>query len=138
MEGVTTAIVAFLLVCVVFPTLVKNKPLYYAAFAAVLVIILLSGLEVVVAGAGFMAFATFMICLLQIVALVLLVLAAGGLTLRQLAGEVTEAIEVIRRGETSKEVIIPLHGEMPRAEKPAPPPASPIRLDDADSSVPLE
>src|SRR5271156_3084419 len=79
MEGVTTAIVAFLFVCVVFPTIVKNKPQYYAAFAAILLVILLSGLEAVIATGSFHAFATFMITLLQVSAMILLVLSAGGL-----------------------------------------------------------
>src|ERR1700722_14440205 len=98
MEGVTTAIVAFLFVCIVFPTIVKNKPQYYAAFAAILLVILFSGLEAVINTGAFHEFATFMICTLQIAAMILLILSAGGLSWRQLAGEVTDAIEVIRRG----------------------------------------
>jgi hypothetical protein len=44
----------------------------------------------------------------QIVAIVMLILATGGLTLRELGGDV---IEVLRRGETEKEIIIPLSDE---------------------------
>jgi hypothetical protein len=130
MQGVTTAIVAFLFVCIVFPSIVKNKPQYYGAFAAIVLVILLSGLIGVVGSAGFTAFANFMICLLQVCAMILLILSAGGLTLKQLAGEVTEAIEVIRRGETTKEVIIPLSGQMPPS-RPPPPPGPTVTLDDS-------
>jgi len=111
MEGVTTAIVAFLFVCIVFPTIVKNKPQYYGAFAAIVVVIIFNGLVYVIHSGAFDDFLYFMICLLQVAAMILLTLAAGGLTFRQLAGEVTEAIEVVRRGETQKEVIIPLSNQ---------------------------
>jgi hypothetical protein len=138
MEGVTTAIVAFLFVCIVFPTIVKNKPQYYSAFGAILLVILISGLEGVIATGAFRALATFMICLLQIGAMLLLVLSAGGLSWKQLAGEVTEAIEVIRRGETKKEVIIPLRGDAPITAPPEPPQKPRVVVQDSDSPVPLE
>jgi hypothetical protein len=53
MEGETTAIVGFLLVCIVFPGIVKNKPQYYAAFAAIILVILLSRHEAVIDTRGF-------------------------------------------------------------------------------------
>jgi hypothetical protein len=130
MEGVTAAIVAFLLTCVVFPTLVKNKPQYYAAFGSILLVIFLSGLEVVIATPAFHALATFLICLLQIGALILLVLCCGGLTWKELTDEVGEAIEVIRRGETEKEVIVPLRGEQPAVSRPDPPVAPQVKVED--------
>jgi hypothetical protein len=124
MEGVTTAIVGFIFVCLVFPSIVKNKPQYYAAFAAVVLVILLSGLEAVIDSTGFHAYATFVICVMQVSALILLTLSVGGLSFKQFAGEVADAIEVIRRGETKKEIIIPLRGQQP-ASRPPDPPASP-------------
>jgi hypothetical protein len=145
MEGVTTAIVGFLLVCIVFPAIVKNKPQYYAAFAAILLVILLWGLEAVVDNGGFHALVTFLIAVLLAAALVLLVLSAGGLTWKQLAGDVTEAIAAVRRGEmmgSSRPA-----GTAPEAGpiSAAPPPQKPagttgptVRVDDSDSSVPLE
>src|SRR5258705_14004070 len=54
---------------------------------------------------------------LTIAALVLIVLATGGLSLKDLAGEFKSAIEVIRRGESDKEVIVPLTGEMPKPRR---------------------
>jgi hypothetical protein len=140
MEGVTAAIVAFLLTCVVFPTIVKNKPQYYAAFAAMLLVILLSGLEAVISTGAFHALATFLICLLQISALILLILSCGGLSWDELTGEVSEAIEVIRRGESEKEVIVPLRGEQPavKPDAPGPPEKPQVKVQDAGGSVPME
>jgi hypothetical protein len=91
-----------------------------------------------------------LIGLLQVLALLLLVLCVGGLTLRELGNEMGKAYEVIRRGETEKEVIIPI-GDRPApvarakpAEQPArkvykintpPPPAA--EEDDEDKGIPL-
>jgi hypothetical protein len=107
-EGVTTCILGFLLVCLIFPTIVKNRPQYYAALAFVIAIVLLHSLGLMIKTAGFQVFAGAMTGLLQAGAILLLVLCVGGLRLRELAGELKGAYEVMRRGETEKEVIIPL------------------------------
>src|SRR5689334_16979755 len=103
MQGVTTAIVGFIFAALVFPKLIQHKTQYYAAVAAVVVIIFLDSIALVAGGGeakgAFFAFAHFLIGILQIIAMVLLILAAGGLTMREFAGEVKGAIEVIRRGE---------------------------------------
>jgi hypothetical protein len=142
MEGVTTAIVAFLFVCVVLPSLVKNKPQYYAALGAILIVILLGGLEAVIDSGPFRALATFMTCLLQALAMILLILSCGGLTWRQFGAEVTQAIDVIRRGESVKEVIVPLRGDEPflkkKADAPEAPPRTAQPAGESDSSVPLQ
>jgi hypothetical protein len=117
MEGVTTAIVAFLFVCVVFPNLVKNKPQWYAALAAVILVIFFNALAIVFSGGAFRTFAGFITGLLQIGAILLLILSTGGLSPRELAGEMKRAYEVIRRGEEEKEVIIPITGEQPRPQE---------------------
>jgi hypothetical protein len=142
MEGVTTALVGFIFVSVVYPTLIKNRPQFYAALGMVCAIILLDSL-----GRMFLSFAITAYCLaalLQIGTILLLFLAAGGLSVKQLAGELGNAYEVIRRGGEKKEVIIPLTGAMPkprqqpRAIDPQPP--GRIAIDDPDPSgqVPLE
>ena len=121
MEGVTTAIVAFILACVIFPRVIKNKPQYYGALCCVLLIILLGALNMMVAAAGFTRFVSVMTALLQIGAIVLLILSAGGLSMRDLAGDMAGAFEVVRRGG-DKEIIVPLRGEKPgagRAEREA-------------------
>lgn len=117
MEGVTTAIVAFIFACVIFPHLVKNKTQFYGAFAAVLFIILLHSLNTMIGSVGFQVFAGALTGILQVVAIVLLFLAAGGITLRELGAEMSRAYEVIRRGEDEKTVIVPLSGEMPKPRK---------------------
>jgi hypothetical protein len=55
--------------------------------------------------AGFIVFEGFVTALLQIGSIVMLVLCVGGLTPRELADDM---IEVVRRGDEGKEVIIPL------------------------------
>jgi hypothetical protein len=111
LDGVTTVLVAFLFVCLIFPSIVKNKTQYYAALAVVIVVLLLHTLQLMLnKSEDFIVPAGVFTGLLQIVALVLLVLCVGGLTARQLAGDMARAYEVIRRGETEKEVIIPIGG----------------------------
>lgn len=114
-EGVTTCVLGFLLVCLVFPHLVKNRPQYYAALAFVVAIVLLHTLGLMIKTAGFQVFAGGMTGLLQAGAIVLIVLCVGGLRVRELAGELKDAYEVMRRGQEQKEVIIPIRGNMPGA-----------------------
>ena len=122
-EGVTTAIVTFCFVCVIFPHLVKNKAQFYAGFTAVLLVILVHSLAIMLyTSPGFRVFAGAAVCLLQIVAIVTLFMAAGGITLKQLGGDMARAYEVIRRGEEERTVIIPIQGNMPN--KPEKPPVS--------------
>jgi hypothetical protein len=123
MEGVTTALVGFIFVCVVYPQLVKNRPQYYAALAFICVIILLDGLGRMIGSSSFSVFAYAFESLLQVCAILLLFLAAGGITWRELAGDMSHAFEVIRRGSDEKEIIIPLTGAQPkpRAAKQDPP-----------------
>lgn len=125
MHGVTTALVSFLLVCVVFPNLVRNRAQYYAAFAAVCLIIALDAVAVALGStglAGFKVFAYVACAFLQVGAILLLFVACGGITWRQLASDMKQAYEVIRRGSEEKEIIIPLSGELaakkPRQEEP--------------------
>jgi hypothetical protein len=109
LDGVTTVLVAFLFVCLVMPSLVKNRPQYYAAMGCLLGVILLHTLSLVFGTyPGFALGLGVGTGVLQIVAFLLLVLSVGGLTVKQLAGDMARAYEVIRRGETKKEVIIPI------------------------------
>jgi hypothetical protein len=126
MEGVTTAIVAFIFVCVVYPKLVKNRTQFYAAFTAIVLVILLHSLNVIFGSSGFQIFTGATSGLLQVAAILLLFLACGGITLKELTGDMARAYEVIRRGEEEKTVIIPLTGEQP---KPRQQPAAPTPSD---------
>ncbi|MEM1012609.1 MAG: hypothetical protein AAGI46_10380 [Planctomycetota bacterium] len=108
MDGVTTAIVLFVFVCVLFPRLIANRPQYYIGLALTLVIIVLTP----IATMGFGERGLFVaIGALQAAAVLLLFLSAGGLSVRGLSSEMLGAFEVIRRGETEKEVIIPIGGK---------------------------
>src|ERR1043166_9481942 len=102
LEGVTAVIVAFIFVCVIYPSVVKNKTQFYAAFCAVLFMIFLFTLDVMIRTPGFQVFAGALTGLLQIFAIVMLYMSAGGLTLRQFADDLKGAYEVIRRGEEEK------------------------------------
>jgi hypothetical protein len=110
MEGVTTVLVGYVLLCVALPHLVKNKTQYYIALFGVVAILLLDSLSNFGAE-GFQHFVKALDGLIQIVSLIALVLACGGLSPRQLAGEMGDALEVIRRGGEEKETIIPLGPE---------------------------
>jgi len=113
MEGVTTALVGFIFVCMIWKHLIQNKAQFYAGFAAVLVILLVGCVRQMVGyeSTGLLKVLGFIALLAQFAGFVLLVMATGGMSLRQLGGEFGNAIEVIRRGETAKEVIIPLSSQ---------------------------
>src|SRR5262245_19892917 len=98
MEGVTTAIVAFIFVCILFPRLVKNRTQFYSAFGLILIALFLYALAQMIQSAGFLRFAEGIGTFLVIASLILLVLGTGGLSLKDLTGEFKSAIEVIRRG----------------------------------------
>lgn len=129
MQGVTTALVTFLFVCVVFPNLVKNKAQYYAALGAVCLIIALDAVGMMVGEKpAFRVLVYVFGAALQVTAILLLFLAAGGITWRELAGDMKDAYEVIRRGKEEKEIIIPLSGEFARQQ------SSRMSADDAGSN----
>jgi len=142
MNGVTTAIVLFLFACLIYPALVKNKHQYYAAFGMICAILLLDALGHAIGSAPFRIFVYFMTALLQIGSILVLFLAVGGLSPRELGDEMRRAFEVIRRGEEEKEIIIPLTGQQPRPREPHQPPGR-INLTDPaakspDDSLPLD
>jgi hypothetical protein len=117
MHGVTTAIVAFILACLIFPQVVKNKPQYYAALGLILGVIFFEALARTIGSASFNRFVYLMVAILQVGAIFLLILSAGGLTVRDLAGDLAGTFEVIRRGGEEKEIIIPRSGAEPRPRR---------------------
>jgi hypothetical protein len=146
MQGVTTALVGFTLVCMIWPHLIKNKTQFYAGFAMIVVIILLDGLAFTLHSDAFGKFAYLFTAVLQVAALFVMYLSAGGLSARELAGEMGHAYEVIRRGEEEKEIIIPITGEQPKKKAQPTTEPEPQRIDipapknkpDGNSSIPLE
>jgi hypothetical protein len=138
---------AFILVCLVLPSLVRHRSQFYAALACVAGIILVHTL---IGMFGFVMFGGIAIGVLQFMALLLLVLCVGGLTVKELAGDMARAYEVIRRGETEKEVIIPIKDQpvgarRPRTDAPSrkvynvspPAPAHVDDDEDEDKGIPL-
>ena len=108
--SISVPIVAFIFACIIFPKIVKNKAQFYMGFALLLVILVL---DVIVDLSDPAAkFFKVMRGVLWIVDFIILVLATGGLSLRQLTDEVKGAYEVMRRGEDTKTVIVPLPEEM--------------------------
>ncbi|HEX3358223.1 MAG TPA: hypothetical protein VHS31_14720 [Tepidisphaeraceae bacterium] len=120
LDGVTTAVVLFLFACLVIPGFIKNRPQYFAAFGAVLGIILVNTVALMIGSVRFDVFAGVIVGFLQLVAVIMLVMCCGGMTMSSLAGEMGHAFEVMRRGEDTKEVIIPLSGAMPKVKDDAP------------------
>lgn len=129
MHGVTTAIIGFIFVCIIWPHLVKNRPQFYAALGALIAIILLDSLARMINSVGFGVFAYVFTGLLQVGAILLLILSAGGVSPRELFSDMGRAIEVIRRGEEEKEIIIP------RSDQPRPVPGTPRDTDEEERVV---
>jgi hypothetical protein len=156
MEGVLAACVAFVFVCVIFPQLIRNRSQFYAGFGLILLSLLLLGLARTLNWGGFINFANGITTLLLMGSVLLLFLGAGGITWGGLAAEMKGAIEVMRRGETEKEVIIPKRQVMDELEqaraaarrpaatedvaapRPAPAPVPPPARPEADRPIPLE
>jgi predicted PurR-regulated permease PerM len=122
MDGINTAVVGYLLLCMLWPHLVKSKAYYYLSLAAVLLYILLSALGACFAGYGISRAIAVVATLTCGFALVLAVLASGGLTIREFAGEMGSAFDAFRRGEDQdKPVIVPITGEQPKKRDEADP-----------------
>src|SRR5688572_2394490 len=105
MEGVITAIVAFIFVCIVYPRIVRHKAQFYAAVGAIVVILLFQSLGIMIGSGGFRVFVGALTGLLTLVAFVMMILSTGGLSLHELTTDIRGAFEVVRRGEEEKEVI---------------------------------
>ena len=143
MEGVTTAIVAFIFVCIAWPHLIKNRHQFYAALGLILLVIFfdclghMSNPASAEGGGGFRRFCYVVNAFLQIASILLLVLSTGGQTLGELAGDVGKTIDVVRRGGESETIIVPLSGEQPKPRDRGTVPARPAPRDE-DTSIPME
>jgi len=113
----TTPLIAFLFVCLIFPKLVRNRPQFYSSFGLLVLILLLGIVGRMFPNDKFVYFLSVIIEVLRLVVFILLVLCAGGLSLHELSGEVFRSFEVMRRGDTEKTVIIPLGGQKPKARE---------------------
>ncbi|MGA2497192.1 MAG: hypothetical protein ABSH20_05595 [Tepidisphaeraceae bacterium] len=115
MDGINAAVVGYLLLCMVWPQLVKNKAYYYLGLAAVLLCVVLEAFAACF-NPGNMYRAIHAVAILSSgLALVLVVLASGGLSVREFAGEMGNAFDAFRHGEDpGKPVIVPITGEQPK------------------------
>ena len=138
MQGVTTAITGFIFLCLIWPHIVKNKPQFYSAIGLLLIIILLDAIGHMGRdeGSSLSHVMYVLAAILQMLTILILVLCVGGLTPRELAGEVSETIDAIRHGE-QKPVLVPLKGEQPMPKEEPPPPRQTITLNDEDDSIPM-
>jgi hypothetical protein len=117
---ISVPIIGFIFVCIVMPRLVKNKPQFYMAIAVTLLILILNAIvNLSESSNGFIKFLIVLRAVLWIVDFVLLILASGGLSLHEFSGELGNAFEVMRRGESTKEVIIPLSGQQAKSKEEA-------------------
>jgi hypothetical protein len=130
MQGVTTAIVAFIFAGVLWPHVIKNRPQFYAGLIVVCLIILMDGIAHIFfeEGKGGWRPMYAVIGLLQVVGIVTCVLSTG-MSMKALSGEVFNTIEVVRRGGEKETIIVPLRGEQPKARGSAGGGATPGRID---------
>jgi hypothetical protein len=111
MPDLTAILVLFALVCVLFPRLIDNRPQYYAGLALVLLAVLFTPFLGLADSRSGRFVLGLILAITQVAAFLLLFLSAGGLTVRGLTREMASAFEVIRRGETEKEILIPIGNE---------------------------
>jgi hypothetical protein len=130
MNGVTTAIVAFIFLALAFPSLIKDKTQYYASLLCVILVILLDAMAH--AFVGMAGFAYFIGAILQIGAVIMLVLSTGGLTVRQFGREVTDVADAMMRGEKNSEVVVPLSAAAVKKPDPADQPQRRVPRDEND------
>jgi hypothetical protein len=124
MQGVTTAIVAFIFAGVLWPHVIKHRAQFYAALIVVCLIVLLDSVARMWPSTN--TALTAVNGLLQIVGIVMCVLSTG-MSMKHLSGEVLNTIEVVRRGGEKETIIVPLRGEQPKPR--GSPGASPARID---------
>ena len=133
---ISVPVVGFIFVCIIFPKVVKNKPQFYMGFAVLLIILILG---ILIEFNPEVRFFRALRGVLWIVDFIVLVLATGGLSLHELGGELKGAYEVMRRGEETKTVIVPLTGEQPRnRDDVAAARAAQARRDEGPRSIPLD
>ena len=110
MQGVTTAIVGFILLALAFPQIIKRSAQYYLAVGAVLIVIILDGIGhlTISADSSLPRLIYLFVAILQIFGIVLLILATGGMSAREFASNMARGYEVLRRGEEETETVIPV------------------------------
>ncbi|MGN6628167.1 MAG: hypothetical protein ACTHLN_16225 [Tepidisphaeraceae bacterium] len=116
LDGISLLIGAFFFYSLAHPERVKNRTQFWAVFAVLILLVLFYTLRLMLYNApGGQVFTGIFIGLLQVAGLVLTVMYFGGLTVRELGEELTEAADEFRRGgEPAKPRIVPLTGAQPK------------------------
>jgi len=131
MDGVITAIVAFIFVCIIFPSIVKHRAQFWFALLLVLIAFVFDNIaRVTTAENSFRTFAAILNTFCVVGSILLLILSAGGLTLRDLTSDIGKTIEVVRRGGEKETIIVPMTGEQPRVREKTEPERTRIPLDE--------
>ena len=111
MDGVITAIVSFIFVCIIFPKIVKNRPQFWASLLLVLIAFVFDNIaRVTTAENSFRTFAAILNTFCVVGSILLLILSAGGLSVRDLASDIGKTIEVVRRGLVRRAKLYYLRG----------------------------
>jgi hypothetical protein len=132
MEGVTTGIVAFIFACLVWPHIVKVKAQFYSAIALLMLIILFDAIGHMTFEGPLPRVMYVLAAILQMLTILILIMCVGGLSPRELMGEMSETVQTIRQGGEQKPVLVPLRGEQPMPREERPVPRQTINLDDDD------
>ena len=131
MEGVTTAIVLAIFAGMFWPHAIKNQKQFYFAIGAVLLIVLFETLDTMFGrDGGFHRLASVFVGFLQIVGILGIVLAASGQNVSEFAAD---TIEVVRRGEDEKEILIKGVGTRRARTEDVGEPAGRVRSSDPDT-----
>ena len=105
---ISTPIVGFFFVCIAMPQLVKNRSMFTISFGVLLGILVLDLIAHATIGGfaivgGFSRFLFILRGVLWIAEVVLLVLATGGMSLREQVDSMTKAFDAVRTEETKSE-----------------------------------
>jgi hypothetical protein len=116
LDGISLVIAAFFFYGLARPAIVKNRTQFWGVFGCVVGIILLSMLRLMLYNSpGGQVVTGILIGLVQLAAVVLSALCVGGLTARDMADEISDAVDDLRSGGTPKKTpIVPLTGERPQ------------------------
>lgn len=114
MHGITTILVAFVLIGTVFPSLIKDLQQFQAVIGVTLFIILLDCIGHFAPGTGLEKLMYAVIALLQITSIFMLVLCTRGQSMGEFADSMHKTIDLVRRGGEKDEIIVPLRGEQPK------------------------
>src|SRR5215218_5557338 len=128
--GVTTAIVLAVFAGIFWPHVVKNRQQFYFAIGAVLLIIVFETLDGVIQNAGFRRFASLMIGVGQIVGILGIILSTSGQSMGEFAAD---TVEVVRRGEEEREILVKGAGTRRSHERDAADAAGRIDLGSTDA-----